>query len=324
VKQAAFRTYRILAALRNNSSKPRLGRRIASKKRLTATLVGASSVIGSYLAFAPSADARCCTLPSGASPNATSIASLYNIIFYIAVVVFLTVFGFLMYSVWAFRSHKNPVASQIHGNTKLELSLTAGAAGILVIIAAVTFIKLPSIINPPNSDTGASSILSASLTSPNPPDGHKLIVCVTGRQFIWRYTYGANCNKAAWQDRLPYTYEQMVAPAGETVDLLIQSSDVIHSWWIPALGGKVDAVPGFTTYTWFKAAHAGQTYQGQCAQLCGREHAYMLAAVKVVTPSKYQQFIRSQTAQIEAANSQVPALRKKLEMQGSLTSNGIF
>jgi cytochrome c oxidase subunit II len=324
MKQAAPRTYRIPAALRNNRSLPRLGRLIATQKRLTSTLVGASSAIGAYLAFAPGADARCCTLPSGASPNATSISTLYNIIFYIAVVVFLTVFGFLMYSVWAFRSHKHPVASQIHGNTRLELGLTAGAAGILVIIAAVTFIKLPSIINPPNSDAASNTVLSASLTSPNPPNGHKLTICVTGRQFIWRYTYGANCNKSAWQDKLPYTYEQMVAPAGETVDLVIQSSDVIHSWWIPALGGKVDAVPGFTTYTWFKALHSGETYKGQCAQLCGREHAYMLAAVKVVSPSQYEQFIHTQTSQIQAANDQVPALRKELEKQGSLTSNGIF
>jgi cytochrome c oxidase subunit II len=302
----------------------RPARLIATKKRLTATIVGASSVIGAYLAFVPSADARCCSLPSGASPNATSISTLYNIIFYLSVVVFLSVFGFLMYSVWAFRSHKNPVASQIHGNTKLELGLTAGAAGILVIIAAVTFIKLPSIINPPNSNAASNAVISASLTKPNPPNGHELTICVTGRQFIWRYTYGANCNKAAWQDRLPYTYEQMEAPAGETVNLVIQSSDVIHAWWIPELGGKVDAVPGFTTYTWFQALHSGETYQGQCAQLCGREHAYMLAAVKVVTPTQYEQFIRTQTAQIQAANDQVPALRKRLEKQGQLTSNGIF
>ncbi len=324
MKQAAFRTYRISAALRNDSSKPRLRRLLVTKKKLSATLVGTSSVIGAYLAFTPFADARCCTLPSGASPNATSIATLYNIIFYIAVVVFLTVFGFLMYSVWAFRSHKHPVARQIHGNTRLELGLTASAAGILVILAAVTFIKLPSIINPPDSNASAASILSASLTAPKPPNGKKLIICVTGRQFIWRYTYGANCQNNAWEDRLPYTYEQMVVPANEVVDLVIQSSDVTHAWWIPELGGKVDAVPGFTTYTWFKALHSGKTYLGQCAQLCGREHAYMLASVKVVTPQQYEQFIRTQAAQIQAANDQVPLLRRELEKQGSLTSNGIF
>ena len=68
--------------------------------------------------------------------------------------------------------------------------------------------------------------------------------------------------------------------------LAIQSTDVIHSWWIPSLGGKVDAVPGYTTYTWFKAPHAGALYHGQCAQLCGRKHAAMTALVKVVTPGR--------------------------------------
>ena len=170
--------------------------------------------------------------------------------------------------------------------------MTAGAALVLVAIATVTFIELPSIINPPNSDAGASAVLSASLTAPQPPSGKKLTVCVTGRQFIWRYTYGANCNKAAWKSKLPYSYQEMVVPAGVTVDLLIQSSDVIHAWWIPALGGKVDAVPGFTTYTWFQAPHANELYHGQCAQLCGREHAYMTALVKVVTPAAVQSLAR--------------------------------
>ena len=228
--------------------------------------------------------AACCSVKSGGSPNANSIHSLYDIIFAIAVVVFLTVTGFVVYSVWAFRASKHPVAAQIHGNTKLELGLTAAAAGILVILATVTFIKLPSIIDPPNSDADASQVLSASLTAPNPPNGSKLTICVTGRQFIWRYTYRSRQRPAAPPGltafavkQLPYSYEEMVVPAGVTVSLVIQSSDVIHSWWVPALGGKVDAVPGFTTYAWFKALHANELYHGQCAQLCGRQHAFMVA-----------------------------------------------
>jgi cytochrome c oxidase subunit 2 len=280
--------------------------------------------VGLSLAFAPSAMAACCTVKSGGSPNANSIHSLYDIIFVIAVLVFLTVTGFVGYSVWAFRASKHPVAAQIHGNTRLELSLTAGAAGILVVLAVVTFVKLPSIINPPNSDASAASVLSASLTAPNPPDGTKLTICVTGRQFIWRYTYGAGCDKAAWADKLPYSYQEMVVPAGVTVDLVIQSSDVIHSWWVPALGGKVDAVPGFTTYTWFKALHANELYHGQCAQLCGRQHAFMTALVKVVTPSQYESWLKQQTTFITEQNDQVTELREDLIKQGQLTSTGIF
>jgi cytochrome c oxidase subunit 2 len=279
---------------------------------------------GAYLGLAQSASAACCTLKSGASPNATSIATLYDIIFGLAVVVFLGVTGFILFSVWKFRAHKNPVALQIHGNTRLELSLTLSAALILVIIATVTFIKLPSIVNPPNSNPAASSVLSASLTAPNPPSGQKLTVCVTGRQFIWRYTYGANCNQASWESKLPYSYQEMVVPAGVTVDLLIQSSDVIHAWWIPALGGKVDAVPGFTTYTWFKALHANELYHGQCAQLCGRQHAFMTALVKVVTPQQYTAWLAQQRALIAQQNDQVGQIRQYLSKQGTLTPSGNF
>ena len=290
--------------------------------RWTAAVVPLAT--GIYLALAQSASAACCTLKTGASPNATSIATLYDIIFAMSVVVFLGVIGFVLYSVWKFRASKNPVALQIHGNTRLELGLTLSAALILVIIATVTFIKLPSIVNPPNSDASASAVLSASLTAPNPPSGQKLTVCVTGRQFLWRYTYGANCNKQAWKDKLPYSYQEMVVPAGVTVDLLIQSSDVIHAWWIPALGGKVDAVPGFTTYTWFKALHANELYHGQCAQLCGREHAFMTALVKVVTPKQYTAWLSQQATLIGQQNDQVAQIRQYLSKQSILTPSGNF
>jgi cytochrome c oxidase subunit 2 len=109
----------------------------------------------------------------------------------------------------------------------------------------------------------------------------------------------------------------MVAPSNTTVVLAIQSTDVIHSWWVPSLGGKVDAVPGFTTYTWFKALHPG-LYHGQCAQLCGREHYAMTAFVKVVTPSEYQTWIAQQNAAIQAANAQVSELRQILTANGNL------
>jgi cytochrome c oxidase subunit II len=286
---------------------------------------------GIYLALTQSASAACCTLKSGASPNATSISSLYNIIFYISIVVFLGVAGFVVYSVWKFRAHKNPVALQIHGNTRLELGLTATAALILVVIATVTFIKLPSIVNPPNSDASASqAVLSASLTAPNPPDGQTLRICVTGRQFIWRYTYSVGKNSCSSKSlttfikKLPYSYTEMVVPAGVTVSLQIQSSDVIHSWWVPALGGKVDAVPGFTTYAWFKALHANELYHGQCAQLCGRQHAYMFATVKVVTPQQYTAWIQQQTQEISQQNDQVGQIREQMIKQGILSPSGTF
>ena len=115
----------------------------------------------------------------------------------------------------------------------------------------------------------------------------------------------------------------MVVPANTTIVLAIQSTDVIHSWWVPSLGGKVDAVPGYTTYTWFKAPRASSPghpviYRGQCAQLCGYQHYAMIAFVKVVTPSQYQSWLSPQAAYIQSANDQVNQLRQILTANGNL------
>ena len=267
------------------------------------------------LLLAPAALANFLTPKSGGSPNADSIASLYKIILYLAIVVFVIVEGALVYSIYKFRAKKSPVAAQIHGNTRLEIGWTVAAAVILVVITVVTFVKLPSIINPPN--TSANGLLSASLSRPNPPNGKSVTICVQGRQFIWRYVYGATCRNNAFNQKLPYSYQEMFAPANTTVVLVIQSTDVIHSWWIPSLGGKVDAVPGYTTYTWFKSPKKA-LYHGQCAQLCGRNHAAMTAFVNVMDPAAYQAKLQQLTAEISLQNAQVTLLRHTLQQSGNL------
>jgi cytochrome c oxidase subunit II len=279
-------------------------------------------VIALVLVEPSSALANFWTPKSGGSPNANEIDSLYKIILYLAALVAVVVEGALLYSVIRFRARRSRVAAQIHGNTPLEIGWTVAAALILVVITVVTFIKLPGIINPPNSSK-AATFLTASVTQPTPPNGKKFTICVQGRQFIWRYTYGNGCLNNAFAAKLPYSYTQMVVPAHTTVVLDIQATDVIHSWWIPSLGGKVDAVPGYTTYTWFKALKAGTpghpvVYHGQCAQLCGTQHAYMIASVRVLTPAAYQRWLSAQQQAIKTANSQVPQLRQILTQTGNL------
>ncbi len=273
----------------------------------------ASSVVVS-LVLAPSAFANFITPKTGGSPNANQIHSLYLIILYIAAVVFVIVEGALVYSVYRFRAKKVRTAAQIHGNTVLEISWTIAAAMILVVLTVVTFIKLPSILNPPNS---SAPFLESSLTQPSPPNGKKLTICVQGRQYIWRYVYGSGCEHNPFGQKLPYSYQEMVVPAGTVVVLSISSIDVIHSWWVPSLGGKVDAVPGYTTYTWFKAKGPA-LYHGQCAQLCGRQHAFMTALVDVVSPAEYQAWLQRQAKLISTANSQVTQLRSYLTATGNL------
>ncbi|MDO8187531.1 cytochrome c oxidase subunit II [Conexibacter sp. JD483] len=287
------------------------------RRRAVAALLLAT--IGS-LVFASGAFADFLTPESGGSPNADQIDSLYKIVLYIAIVVFIVVEGALFYSIWRFRAKKGAVAAQIHGNTRLEISWTVGAALILVALAAVTFSKLSSIQDPPNSGKDglqlADGVLTASTDMPKPPNGKSLTICVTGRQYIWRYTYGAECQRNAFG--LVYSYEEMVVPANTTVVLDIQATDVIHSWWIPKLGGKFDAVPGYRNYTWFKAPKAGETYRGQCAELCGRNHADMTARVRVVTPQAYEAWVDQQRSDIADADREVQQLREQLTRDGDL------
>jgi cytochrome c oxidase subunit II len=276
----------------------------------------ALGVIAASLLLAPGALANCCTPKSGGSPNANSIHTLYVIVLIVAAIVFVAVEGALIVAVFRFRAKKHPVAHQTHGNTRLEIGWTSGAAVILLILTVVTFIKLPSIINAPNSDANGLN-LSASVTKPSPPNGKALDICVQARQYIWRYTYGTGCKNDSFDQKLPYSFTTMVVPENTTVVLTIQSSDVIHSWWIPSLGGKVDAVPGYTTYTWFKALNAG-FFHGQCAQLCGTNHAAMLAFVRVVSPQKYETWLSKQEGYITGQSDQVQQLRRILTSENQL------
>jgi cytochrome c oxidase subunit 2 len=280
--------------------------------RLLSAAIAASVLIS--LALAPSAFANFITPKTGGSPNANQIHSLYLIILYIAAVVFVIVEGALVYSIYKFRAKKVRTAAQIHGNTRLEIAWTIAAATILVVLTVVTFVKLPSILNPPNSN---APFLESSLTQPTPPNGKRVTICVQGRQYIWRYVYGAACEHNAFAAKLPYSYQEMVVPAGTVVVLSITSIDVIHSWWVPSLGGKVDAVPGYTTYTWFKPKGPA-LYHGNCAQLCGRQHAFMTALVDVVSPAQYQAWLQRQSNLISTANSQVTQLRSYLTRTGNL------
>jgi cytochrome c oxidase subunit II len=255
---------------------------------------------------------------SGGSPNANQIHSLYDITLYIALVIFLGVEGALAYTLLRFRARKNAVAAQIRGNTRLEVGWTIGAGVVLLILAVITFAKLSSIENPPNSSangslaSGGGGTLYASSDHRLPPNGKSLNITVIGRQYIWQFVYPG----ASEPDGLgaPYSYETMVIPTNTTVTLDIVSSDVIHSWWIPRLGGKFQAVPGYHDYTWLKVEKPG-LYPGQCAILCGRGHARMIAAVRAVPPAQFEAWLSSQKQQITEANAQAKLERAKLSAQ---------
>ena len=257
------------------------------------------------------------TPQSGGSPNANEIDSLYKITLYIALVIFIAVEGGLAYALLKFRARRGAVAAQIRGNTRLEVGWTVAAAVILLVLAVITFAKLSSIQDPPNSGPGGAQLASggplyASAERKLPPNGKSLNITVIGRQYLWQYVYPG----ASEPDGLgaPYSYEQMVVPTNTTVTLDIVSEDVVHSWWIPELGGKFQAVPGYHNYTWFKIGKAG-VYRGQCALLCGRGHARMIASVKAVPPAQFEAWLAYQKQLIAEANALAQAARAKLKTQ---------
>ncbi|MCK9249842.1 MAG: cytochrome c oxidase subunit II [Solirubrobacteraceae bacterium] len=264
------------------------------------------------LAFAGPAHADLLWPKAGGSPNADRIQTLYIIVFALALIIFVAVMAALIYALVKFRDRPGAVAVQSHGNVRLEIGLTAAAAGIVLVIGIVSFIMLPGIRNPENSDADGLKIEQAALPSKDskllPPDGNALNIDVNGQQYAWRFVYpdgdGDHQNNVT-------AYEEMVVPTGTTVTLDIRSSDVAHSWWIPELGGKLDAIPGYTNHTWFKIPSKvlrndeerrnGRVFVGQCAELCGRNHGNMTARVRALPPERYQEWLRRQRADTEEA-----------------------
>jgi cytochrome c oxidase subunit II len=258
------------------------------------------------------------TPESGGSPNADDIDTLYKLILAVAVVIFVGVEGALLYSLFKFRARKGAVPAQIRGNTRLEVGWTVGAALILVVLAVFTFAKLGDIRNPPNSGPAGLQLADGVLVAEGPgkrlpPNGKSLNICVNGQQYIWRYTYANDCANAPLNS--PFSYQQMVVPVDTTVTLDINAQDVAHSWWIPKLGGKFDAIPGYTNHTWFKIPGklVGTVFTGQCAELCGRNHANMTAQVRAVTPAEYERWLAQRKVDIKAADQAAQAERKKVE-----------
>jgi cytochrome c oxidase subunit 2 len=281
-------------------------RRRAFALALFASLAG-------VLASAPTGWGSLLAPEAGGSPNADKIRTLWWLIFAIALIVFIGVEGLLFYSLFKFRARKGAVPAQIRGNTRLEIGWTVGAAIILVFISVFTFALLPGIRNPPNSSARGFSgepVQIADSVRRLPPNGKSFNICVTGQQYIWRYTYAKNCMQNDF--KAIFSYQTMYVPVDTTITLDIFGQDVAHSWWIPKLGGKFDAIPGYINHTWFKipANLAGHAFTGQCAELCGRNHANMTAKVVALTPTQFEAWMEHQKNAIKAADVLAQLQRK--------------
>ena len=214
------------------------------------------------------------------SPNADGIRDSYLFVTIFTFSIFVLVEALLIVFVYKYRRQKRPRfedGAQVHGATRLELAWTVFPVVVLFLIATFVFIELPGIKDVPGAAAGEE----------------QLEIKVTGRQFYWQYEYPNGA----------IAIDHMRAPAGVPVRLEVTApdSDVIHSWWIPALAGKIDAIPGKPNETWFEAEKEG-TYTGQCAELCGLEHAQMLATVEVLSGDAFDAWVEQRKQEQDAGS----------------------
>ena len=239
---------------------------IRTRRRLLGMLTAILAATLTSLLLAASALADTATPEEPVSPNATAIDDIYLVILGATITIFVLVGGFLLYSSIRFRERPgDPDPPQTHGSTRLELGWTIVPILIVLGIAGYTLYKLPSV-----DDT--------------PDDAMK--VHVLAQQFTWSFEYPDGMKPKST------AANTLFVPEGKAVELEINSKDVIHDWWVPELGQKVDAIPGKTTTTWFKPAEPG-TYEGQCAEFCGPGHATMTITVKVLSEEKYNQMMET-------------------------------
>jgi cytochrome c oxidase subunit II len=243
--------------------------------RRFAPVLAAATLLACVLAATAAAGNGGVAPPSPASQDAADIRSIYWLILAITGGIFVLVEGALMLFVIRYRSRGRPREAegpQVRGHTNIELAWTAGPVVILAIIAGFVFYKIAGIDN--TNAQGATS-------------GEQ--IRVEGHQFYWQFVYP---NGAISIDtlRLPY---------GRNVRLKIVSDDVNHSWWVPALNGKRDAIPGKVNYLSFRPDKLG-TFVGQCAEFCGVQHAAMLAKVDVVPRAQYETFVRTRRSALLA------------------------
>jgi cytochrome c oxidase subunit 2 len=196
------------------------------------------------------------------SPNAERISDLYFIVFGVGAVAFLLVMGLLVAALARRRRTRVGDTQQTEPGTERQLLWTLAPAVVLIALAAVTLALLSDITDAPAASESET-------------------ITVEAHQFYWLFRYPNRTTSV----------NELVAPADTVVhlDVTAPEGDVNHSWWVPRLGGKIDAIPGRTNETWFKAS-AG-TYVARCAELCGIQHAEMTGTVKVVPRAEYDAFL---------------------------------
>ena len=255
-------------------------------------------------------------LPAPASKVASDVFHLHNLIMLVCIGIFVVVFGAMFYSLFMHRKSRGHKAANFHENTTVE-----------VVWTIVPFVILMGMAYP-----AAKVVIDMKDTS-NPD----MTIKVTGYQWKWGYDYlqdGISFysmlstprdqidNLAAKGEHYLLEVDNpVVVPINKRVRLLITANDVLHAWWVPALGAKQDAIPGFIRDIWFKADRLG-TFRGQCVELCGKDHGFMPIVVQVVSEADYKIWVASKkgAAQTAVADNSKTFTLDELKTRGEQVS----
>lgn len=237
-------------------------------------------------------------LPDGATQIAKDVVGLHYLMLIICLVIFVAVFGIMFYSIWAHRKSRGAKAATFHEHVGVEVAWTV--IPFLIVIG----MALPA----------TRTVVAMKDTS-----GADMTIKVTGYQWKWGYEYidgsargvkflsNLATPRAQIEGKEPkgpfYLMEvdnPLVVPVGKKIKISATAGDVIHSWMVPELGVKQDAIPGFIRSVWFRAEKLGE-FRGQCTELCGKDHAFMPIVVKVVSEADFAKWSEEQQKLLAAA-----------------------
>lgn len=252
------------------------------------------AVVMLALPFGASADWGALNMPVGVTEISREVYTLHMRIFYVCVIIGAAVFAVMIYSMVKHRKSKGAVAADFHESTAVEIVWTIVPLIILVVMAIPAAKVLVKMEDFSDSD---------------------MTIGVTGYQWRWHYSYldegiefYSQLNRehnAARQQGADVDLEQfgeiylrdvdnpLVVPVGKKIRFLHTASDVIHSWWVPSLSVKKDAIPGFINENWARIDTPG-VYRGKCAELCGRDHGFMPIVVVALEQAEYDQWVLEQ------------------------------
>ena len=242
----------------------------------------------------------------GHSPNADTTTTIYWIMFAVAAVVVVAVNVALIGAVVRFRARRGREPARVRAGRRVQPRVGALLGVVAVVIFVVGIVTTTQVRDvAPSGPEGleASSARTAQLDLSLPEgDSEPLRILASGQQWVWRFEYPDGT----------FSFYELVVPVDTTVVLQLDSTDVVHRWWIPELGGKFDAVPGRTNQTWFRADEEG-TYDGQSAAYSGAGYATMRARVRVVSVPEYQAWLDRQGKDLQDAQE---AVQKRVQQVG--------